>query len=237
MNSTGTTGWVADRVQVAAATAADLDLVVEVMAIAARSHLTVSVWERLLDAPADHAAALLRAVARSDEAHWCHLDRFWVATVDGRPAGALSTFDVTTEGNAALTDALVPAIVERVTDEDALAAVLERAAVLASCVPAAYPDAWGIENVAVLPAWRGTGVIDRLLEHALEEGRQAGYTLAQILTLDGNVRARRTWERHGFVARASSTHARFADVYDSAGMTLLARPLTDPAARPPEEPR
>jgi RimJ/RimL family protein N-acetyltransferase len=50
-----------------------------------------------------------------------------------------------------------------------------------------HPDAWG------------TGVADPLLEAAVKGLRTLGYTSAVLWVLEGNARARRFYERHGWV--------------------------------------
>ncbi|MGK5627555.1 GNAT family N-acetyltransferase [Streptomyces sp. URMC 123] len=213
----------------------DLDFLVRTMETAARSHLSRGCWEVLLDEPPDRVRGVLRALARSPRPHWCHLSRFWVAEVAGERAGALTAFDPATEGNAALVEQyaeLAAAGGDRAsagrrsdTRSELTAAerVGERRRVFQSCVPADYPDSWGIENVAVAPRHRGTGVTDALFAHALELGRRRGHEHAQILCLDGNARAQRAWERNGFEVRAEYRGRRFASLFGCPGLKLLVR--------------
>lgn len=83
----------------------------------------------------------------------------------------------------------------------------------------------GIENVAVCPAHRGSGAVDALLEHALSIGRERGRSTAQVLSLNGNERAERTWRRHGFTITTDYRDAGFEQIFGSPGMRLHTRAL------------
>jgi len=204
---------------------ADLDFVVWVMMTAARSHLPHTAWERMFARDARWTEDLLRAAARSEAPHWCHLDRFWIAEVDGRPAGALSSFDPVSEGNEALTAALLPAAMQMGLTPDELPDVLARAEVIEAATPKTFPDSWGAENVAVLPEYRGLGAIESLFEPVLDQGRAAGRSHAQILCLNGNERGLKAWMRNGFQLRGDYHSAGCEAVFDSPGLKLLVRPL------------
>lgn len=57
---------------------------------------------------------------------------------------------------------------------------------------------WIIENVAVLPHARGRGLGKVLLKALLDEGRSQQYSHAGIMVINGNDRARHTYESLGF---------------------------------------
>ncbi|MEV4443228.1 GNAT family N-acetyltransferase [Streptomyces sp. NPDC049577] len=194
------------------------------MVTAATSHLRRSCWEAIFDEPPGVVAELLGALARSPRPHWCHLSRCWVAEVDGVPAGALTAYDPATEGSDALA-AEFAALAARTGRPEGrtLEKALDRGRVFRSCAPADYSDSWAVENVAVLPASRGTGVVDVLLGHALDLGRLRGHEHAQIMCLHGNERAQRAWERNGFEVRADYRGREFRQLFGSAGLKLLVR--------------
>jgi len=87
------------------------------------------------------------------------------------------------------------------------------------------PDVWGVENVAVLPEYRGKGLIDRLFERVLDEGREKGFKRAQILCLIGNQPGQRAWERNGFEVLTQQTSPAFDELIGTPGAKLLARDL------------
>lgn len=203
----------------------DLEFVVWAMRTAATSHLDRSVWDTLLGLPSREVDATFAATATGPTPHWCHLSRFLVAEAEGVPVGTIVGFDTATEGSAQLEQALTAEVVARGPEEAALLGMIERAEALRAGTPDDVPGTWGLENVAVVPAARGRGVVDDLLVYAMAEGRERGYREAQILCLEGNGRAERTWRRHGFAPRDRCRDQRFADVFGPGGITLLHRTL------------
>ena len=71
-------------------------------------------------------------------------------------------------------------------------------------------DELHINNLAVLPAWRRTGVATSLLDHVMREGVRLGARRATLEVRRSNEPARRLYERFGFsvagVRRAYYTH-------------------------------
>jgi GNAT superfamily N-acetyltransferase len=55
----------------------------------------------------------------------------------------------------------------------------------------------------VLPDWWGTGVAALLHDAAIDEMRSQGYREARLLTPTGHARARRFYERRGWIARSA----------------------------------
>ncbi|MGH4033589.1 GNAT family N-acetyltransferase [Actinomycetota bacterium Odt1-20B] len=215
-------------VSVRRAEAADLDFLVQVMETAATSHLDRCCWEPILGEGTEVTREILRTLALSPGPHWCHLSRFWVAEVEGRTGprrvGALTGYDPVTEGHAAVGEQCADLAASGGWPGTApFESVRERQGIFQSCLPADYADSWGVENVAVVPEFRGAGVVDALLGHALELGRRQGYACAQILCLDGNARAQRTWERAGFEVRASYRGREFEALIGAPGLKLLVR--------------
>lgn len=203
----------------------DLDFLTWVMRTAATSHLPYCVWDVLLGIPSDQVDSLLQSVCRSGEPHWCHIDQFWVAEVDDRPVAAMTGFDTATAGTAVLEREILTRVAELGLAQEAVAAVVQRAVALARATPPNSEGCWGVENVAVAPGHRGAGVIDALLEHVLAVGREGGYRDAQVLCLNGNVRAERTWMRHGFELTTDYRDRSFEQIFGTAGLRLYARTL------------
>lgn len=207
------------------ATRADLEFVVWTMRTAATSHLDHSVWDTLLGRPSGDIDRLFASVAQSESVHWCHLSRFWILEVAGEPAGALSTFDTASEGSAVLEHALLMQAAGLDLSSAEVDQLGERGEILRDVTPNDFPDTWGVENVAVVERFRGAGVVDALLTHALQVGRERGYQYSQILCLIGNRRAQRSWERHGFQVHADYRNERFQQIYGCPGLRLLHRRL------------
>ena len=204
----------------------DISFLGWVMLTAARSHLEVCPWSTIFEEPEQETQTLLARIAQSPKPHWCHMSRFWIAEVDGQPTAALSGFTPAIEGSPVLAEAaLGVATSDYGYGEDRLGRIGERLLIAASGLPEDLPDVWGIENVAVLPEYRGKGLIDRLFDHVLEEGRQLGFERAQVLCLIGNERAERAWIRNGFVVQTQQTSQEFEALLGSPGAKLLARDL------------
>ena len=199
----------------------DLDFLTWVMVAAARSHLDRSVWETMFDVSVTELEPMLRGVATTERTHWCHVDLFWIAEVGGVPAAAMSTFDPRTHGTDVLADEMAAVAVTCGLGHENLVTALERSSVFGDCSPSDYPSSWAIENVAVVPEMRGTGVIDQLFAHAIDLGRDEGYEHAQIMCLNGNIRAERVYLRNGFELRADYRGGEFERTFGCAGVKLL----------------
>lgn len=207
------------------AEARDRDFVVQVMLTAAKSHLETSVYEVLFDLDPSQLSELYGRVATSERTHWCHLSKFWIAEVDDERAGAMCGFDPFAEGNDALGEALLPLLVERGKSGADVEAIIERTSTMESCTPKPFPAAWGVENVAVEPGFRGRGIADHLFDAVLAEGRSSGYERAQIMCLNGNRRAETAWKRAGFDLKADYTSPAFQEMFGCPGLKLLVRDL------------
>lgn len=213
------------ELNVRAARESDADFLVWVMMTAATSHLERCVWSTLCGFDTPTTEDLLRLVLRRGPLHWCHLDRFLVAELDGEPAAAASRFDPMTEGTHVLTGVVLDAVAQLGVTDAEVAELVSRSLLLDAATPKDYADAWGVENVAVRPEHRGRGAVDQLLSVALDEGRAAAKEHAQIMCLVGNDSAQRAWERNGFAVRADYRSSGFADVFGSEGMKLLVQAL------------
>ena len=104
-------------------------------------------------------------------------------------------------------------------------AILERNATMDSCMPKQFPGAWGVENVAVEPRFRGQGIADHLFDAVFAEGRSGGHECAQIMCLNGNRRAETAWTRAGFKLRADYSSQAFQETFGCPGLKLLVRDL------------
>lgn len=218
-----------NQITVRPAEAADLDFLVWAMATAGRSHLDATVWSKMFGRDEAWILDLLAAAAQSPEPHWCHLSRFWVAEADGRPAGAMSGFDPATQGNDALSGALLTAAMELGLEAAEIEGVLTRAALMDEASPKTHPEVWGAENVAVKPEFRGRGVLEALFEAVAAQGRAQGRRRLQILCLNGNERALKAWARNGFDLRADYRSEACHAVFGSPGLKLMLRPIDEEA--------
>lgn len=197
-----------------------------VMFTAARSHLEKCPWSVIFGESEAGTRNLLERVCQTPLIHWCHASKFWIAEVDGSPAAAMCGFTPATEGTAILAEAAIGvAATELGYREERLARVGERLMIATSGLADDLADVWGVENVAVLPQYRGTGLTDRLFDRVLNEGREKGFKRAQILCLIGNEPGQRAWERSGFEVLTQKTSPAFEELFGTPGAKLLARDL------------
>lgn len=85
--------------------------------------------------------------------------------------------------------------------------------------------AWVIEHVATVPAHRGRGFVQRLLDRTLDDGRRRGCTTAQITFYIGNRAAERSYVRAGFAFAEERRHPEFEAVTGSPGFCRYARAI------------
>lgn len=197
-----------------------------VMYTAARSHLETCPWSAIFGEDEAGTRKLLEHVARTPATHWCHVSKFWIAEANGIPAAAMSGFTPATEGTPVLAEvALGIAASELGYSDIRLDQVSERLMVAAQGLPDDLPDVWAVENVAVLPGYRGRGLIDRLFEQVLDEGRKLSFKRAQILCLIGNICGQRAWERNGFAVLTEKLSPSFDELIGTPGAKLLARDM------------
>jgi len=192
------------------------------MLSAAKSHLAESSWCVIFREPETKTRSLLECIARTPELYWSYISNFWIAEVDGVAAAAMCAFAPAVENSLNL-EGVELRVVQQASgySEERLAGVSKRLSIAALGLPGELPNAWGIENVAVLPEFRGKGVIDRLFEHVLEEGRMKGFKHAQIICLIGNEQGQHAFERNGFQVMLQKTNPDFEGLFGTAGAKLL----------------
>jgi GNAT superfamily N-acetyltransferase len=192
---------------------------------AARSHLSIGFWDLAFPGPDKERLRLVERIARARARSFCHWAWFLIADLDGRPVAGLCAY--TRHSVAAGTD-LLDAIGEVLAAEgwgDAEgAAMQQRIDPFLSCVPDTSDDAWVIEWVATRPEHRGKGVIKRLLNAALERGRERGHALSQISVLIGNTPAQRAYESVGFRVLDEKRDPGFEAALGCPGIRRLHRP-------------
>lgn len=204
----------------------DTPFLARIMYTAARSHLSVCPWNAILEETEQGTLRLLQKIATTPKHHWCHVSGFWIAQVDNEPAAALCGFDPATEGS----DVLAAWVLNVMSNEEGmhlekLARIRAHLKISVSGLPEDLTDVWGIENVAVLPQYRGLGLIDQLFERAFCEGRERGFKKAQILCLNGNHRAETAWHRNGFAFQTDTINSQFEKLTGATGAKLLSRSI------------
>ena len=108
-----------------------------------------------------------------------HVSQFLVAEIDGRPAAALCALPAAGTGPAAWR------AIEEVAATTGLAAseldaIRKRGIYTRACWVQGGEGDWMLEHVATDPAYRGRGLVQALIAHALDKGLAAGFTRATI---------------------------------------------------------
>jgi ribosomal protein S18 acetylase RimI-like enzyme len=197
-----------------------------VMYTAARSHLVESPWSVIFAEPEVRTRMLLERISQIPALQWSHVSKFWIAEMDGTPAAAMCGFAPAAGVPPAAAESELGVAKQKFGySEERLAGISERLTIATLGMPDDLPNAWAIENVAVLPEFRGMGLIDHLFEHTLDEGRKKGFNRAQIMCLIGNEPGQRTFERNGFKVLSQKTNPAFDKLFGTPGAKLLAQDL------------
>lgn len=207
-----------------AATPQDAPFLARILEMAARGHLPRGPWDLLVPDDAERAA-LLAAMATSSEISWCHARDFRVLEIDGAAAAAMTSFAPASLPTASLAPAIVASLAARGWTQERIGAAVVALAPYAECFPDFPEDAWIVENVGALPAFRRRGLVRQLLEEALERGRAAGLRTAQISCLVGNEPAQRAYEQAGFRIVDERKSAAFDALIGAPGFWRMTRAL------------
>ena len=179
------------------ATADDAEFVAWTSQTAARSHVEKGWFDIMLGWGGDECLEFVRRLSLTQTRSWWHYSWFLIAEVEGQPASALCRFK-SGEGYPLSGQAIREVFRSYALSEEEQAAMWKRASYAFGCLMPSDDNCWTIENVATPPEYRGRGLTNLLIEHALEEGRMRGCSEAQISFLIGNDRAERVYARAGF---------------------------------------
>jgi ribosomal protein S18 acetylase RimI-like enzyme len=183
--------------------------------------------------PEQQCLHFLGLVSVTTVPHLFHHSCYLVADVDGAPRAGLGGYDPSTHGNPALLQAL-PEVLQRIGSggtgegmDGAGPSLLQGDTPprILSCIPEPVEGAWVIDSVAVAPEFRRQGIVSKLLEAVLQQGRDKGFRRAQVSIYIGNVAAQRLYEKHGFVVTDETRDPYFEAEIGSPGMARMLREL------------
>jgi ribosomal protein S18 acetylase RimI-like enzyme len=203
------------------ACADDADFIARTILAAQRGHRSRGWFDIALAQPEAQVLDFIGKLAVARQRTWWHASQFMIAEVDGQPAAALCALPV-----AGADDAAVAAIKE-VAGATGLSAreIVRRGAYLENCWVEAGEGDWLIEHVATQPAWRGCGLVQALIAHALAAGKAAGYATASIPFLIGNDAAERCYAKAGFSFAEEKRDASFEALTGAPGFRRFARAI------------
>jgi GNAT superfamily N-acetyltransferase len=147
--------------------------------------------------PEPQCLAFVERIATTQQQSWWHVSQFIIAEVEGEAAASLCALPASGT-RAAVRAAIEVAVNEAGLDPSEAMAIFRRGAYTANCWVQGGDGDWLIEHVASLPEYRGRGLVQALIDHALAKGRAAGFKHASISFLIGNEAAERCYAKAGF---------------------------------------
>ena len=116
-------------------------------------------------------AAFVERIATARVPSWWHVSHFIIAEIEGTPAASLCALPASGIGPAAK-GAIEAAAAETGLGTSDVEAIFRRGAYTRNCWVQGGEGEWLIEHVATLPEYRGRGLVQALIDHALEAGAQ-----------------------------------------------------------------
>ncbi|MEO0375979.1 MAG: GNAT family N-acetyltransferase [Cyanobacteria bacterium P01_A01_bin.17] len=185
------------------ATISDMPFLAQIMYEASLPPHNHSFWDEMLEGSQTSALDFLAAALTAQASNWGNVEDFMVAEIAGESVAAAAGYQPNFEDYRPLKVSEISAIAKELGWSHPIEAeVHRRYTQLFSDNPRPvflHPQApWIIESVAVLPDARGQGVGKTLLRALLKAGRDQGQSHAGIMIINGNERARKTYESLGF---------------------------------------
>jgi len=168
--------------------------------------------------------AFVECIAIAPAQSWWHITQFIVAEVEGEPAASLCALPAEGTEAAARTAIREVATAIGLSATD-LMAIFRRGAYVENCWVQGGEGDWLIEHVATLPAYRGRGLVQALIDHALAAGRAAGFERASISFLIGNEAAERCYAKAGFAFAEEKRDPAFEAITGSPGFRRFTRAI------------
>jgi ribosomal protein S18 acetylase RimI-like enzyme len=174
--------------------------------------------------PEPNCLAFVERIATAQRQSWWHVSQFIIAEVEGEAGAALCAMPAAGTG-AAARSAIEEAAGKTGLNASELAAIFRRGGYTANCWVQDGAGDWLIEHVASLPAYRGRGLVQALIGHALAAGTAAGFKRASISFLIGNEAAERCYAKAGFAFAEEKRHPEFAALTGAPGFRRFERIL------------
>lgn len=203
--------------QLRPAAPADADRISYLCYLAGQGHVETSVYDLIIPGPygpTPDRLAVMEKMLTAETRSWFHHAYYIVADVGGRTAASLCAFNKE-EGR---TRPLLAAFKEIGWTDDDLVAMGERLEPFVRAEPDVPLDAWVVENVGCYEEYRRRGLVNALLERAVEKGRERGYSHMQIGVYIGNKPAINAYGKAGFEITEEKRDPGFARAFGCPGM-------------------
>jgi len=189
-----------------------------------RGHRPRGWFDIALGWPEAQCLAFIARIAVTRSVSQWHTSKFLIADVDGKAAAALCAVPDAGSGPAAWR-ALEEVANEAGLGSSDIEAIRQRGTYIRTCWVQGGADDWMIEHVMADPAFRGRGLVQALIGHALEKGRAAGFSRASIPFLIGNDPAERCYAKAGFSFAEEKRDASFEALTGAPGFRRFARTI------------
>ena len=202
----------------------DAAFIARTILAAQRGHRPRGWFDIALGWPEPQSLAFMERIATTQQRSWWHVSQFIIAEAEGKPAAALCAMP------AAGTRVAARSAIEEAADKTGLnaselAAIFRRGAYTADCWVQGGDGDWLIEHVASLPAYRGRGLVQALIGHALAAGQAAGFRRASISFLIGNEAAERCYAKAGFTFAEERRETAFESLIGAPGFRRFERAI------------
>ncbi|MCA1361834.1 GNAT family N-acetyltransferase [Bradyrhizobium sp. IC3069] len=202
----------------------DAEFIAQTILNSTRGHRPRGWFDVALGWPEAECLAFVARVAVARAVSMWHFSQFLVAEIDGKPAAALCAVPAAGTGPAAWRAVEEVGLSIGLTASE-LDAIRQRGAYSRACWVQGGEGDWMIEHVATDPAYRGRGLMQALIAHALDKGRAAGFARATISFLIGNEPAERAYAKAGFVFAEEKRDPNFEAIIGAPGFRMFARKI------------
>ena len=200
----------------------DANFIARTILSAQRGHVSRGWFDIALGWPEPRCLAFVERIATAHTQSWWHVSQFILAEVEGEPAAALCAMPAA--GTVSAGRLAIKEAAERSgLNASEVAAIFQRGAYAAGCWVQGGEADWLIEHVASLPTYRGRGLVQALIDHALSTGKVAGFERASITFLIGNEAAQRCYAKAGFAFVEEKRHPDFEFITSAFGFRRFVR--------------
>ncbi|RZN08967.1 GNAT family N-acetyltransferase [Bradyrhizobium genosp. SA-3] len=202
----------------------DADFIVQTILSAQRGYRPRGWFDVALGWPEAQCRDFIARIAVARAVSMWHVSQFLVAEVDGKPAAALCALPAAGTGPAAWRAIEEVAVATGLAAPE-LEAIRQRGVYTRACWVQGGEGDWMIEYIATDPGYRGLGLVQALIAHALDKGRAAGFGRATISFLIGNEPAERAYAKAGFVFAEEKRDPTFEAIIGAPGFRMFARAI------------
>lgn len=202
----------------------DADFIAQTILSSQRGYRPRGWFDVALGWPEAQCLDFVARIATARAVSMWHVSQFLIAEIDGKPAAALCALPAAGTGPAAWRAIEEVAAVTGLAASE-LEAIRQRGAYTRGCWVQGGEGDWMIEYVATDPAYRGRGLMQALIERALDKGRDAGLSRATISFLIGNDPAERAYAKAGFVFADEKRDPAFEALIGAPGFRMFARAI------------